>query len=1242
MELLKNDIALLGASPLLDSTWYRKQYPDVDALEMNPAEHYLRIGAQMLRNPSERFNTRYYLEANPDVAGSPINPLVHYLRFGRREGRTALPPTANVDPGLVLAASAPAQTEHSHVYLSEEQGAYTPDMRVALCLVVHAASQCEALGELLSNLPSGTRFIALAPAAEHAGLERALSESGIEAELVALEPGMDEVALFLALAANLHADGIEAVCRLAPGLDGVDAPSSAHVASLIGKRASVAVALAALANEPGVSFVGPARLFHAQLKESGAGAARYFDAAAIWGRPAAFAGKLVRSEDNSGAASFRILVDTADTVGLMHGRDIGGTSVVVDARLASPLALIGDAAMNETQVEATCELIRSFSAFDESFYAQQTKEAQLLGMDPLYHYVVCGEAAHADPAPWFSSRVYRVMHGRMLAPGENAFAHYLSAQHKESLLAFPSLSNYGLIASILQEAGLVDPEYYLENNPDVKGVGADPLRHYCRYGWSELRRPNRWFDGWWYGVTYMGELDGVVNPLLHYALLGKAAGYETAPVGALQDRIGTGMRYTAPYGAVKRIALYAGYDVDGIIDEYVLAYLASLSQVADVYYLADADIGEDELEKLRPYVKGAWAVRHQTYDFGSYSLLAKQYVGWDVIEQYDELILANDSCYLVGDFRDVFATMHERQCDWWGLQATKGIAATAHVASNQFSEKIALSTVKSRMLSRFEEDYLYDFHVGSYFLCYRKTVIGDSDFRRFLDGVKKERTKKLIIQRYEIGLTKYLINKGYEFDTLIDDLYPFHPIFTTAHFELIDRGFPLLKRFLLSENHYRIPELHRWKEWLTAVAPAAPLAMIETNLQRVVNSEKLYASLNVNAEGKTQQERLLSDEEMAAADAYIEKHDHWWIFPVCGYNHTLGGNERAVFEHVKNDETIKKIVLTRSRHVALEGKNVVIVPIRSVEGQQYLLRSKVVFVKHTPTRNVVYPLRADLRHFINLWHGIPLKRIGAASLDQQARLEKLYEEHRRCRSVIASSKIDQMAMASAFYPLTYNDVWVTGLPRNDFVVCADEKLPEDMMDDVRAIQAMLGGKRLVLYAPTFRNPGPDSYYDFSGEEKRRLKELLDRHGCVLGIREHLADKTRSYSTELREIGAINLGDKRFSNIEVIYRCADVLLTDYSSCFIDYMLTGKPMLSFAYDFDRYISQERGLFYDMEMVFPGPICKNFEALYAGLERALEGQQQQVFGERYTFARSIFFDYLDDKNSERLVARVNNLKG
>ena len=110
--------------------------------------------------------------------------------------------------------------------------------------------------------------------------------------------------------------------------------------------------------------------------------------------------------------------------------------------------------------------------------------------------------------------------------------------------------------------------------------------------------------------------------------------------------------------------------------------MRELSRFADVYYLADCPLEAGELDKLAPYTKGRWAIRHGRYDFGSYSMLARDLVGWDVIETYDELMLANDSCYLVQPVRPRSSRRWTRTPgDWWGLQATYDVVPAGPTSS---------------------------------------------------------------------------------------------------------------------------------------------------------------------------------------------------------------------------------------------------------------------------------------------------------------------------------------------------------------------------------------------------------------------------------------------------------------------------------------------------------------------------------------------------------------------------------
>ena len=179
----------------------------------------------------------------------------------------------------------------------------------------------------------------------------------------------------------------------------------------------------------------------------------------------------------------------------------------------------------------------------------------------------------------------------------------------------------------------------------------------------------------------------------------------------------------------------------------------------------------------------------------------------------------------------------------------------------------------------------------------------------------------------------------------------------------------------------------------------------------------------------------------------------------------------------------------------------------------------------------------------------------------------------------------------------------------------------------------------MLFVPTFRHAQSEAYYHFSDKELAWLKQWLARHNAVLGVREHMADKARIYGMALGAIGAVDLSDTRFEDVEVLYRHAAMLLTDYSSCFIDFMLTGRPMVSFAYDFDSYVHGERGLFYNMDHVFPGPVCRDFGQLQAALESGFESTGV-LDRERYAWKRRLFLDHLDDANAWRVVQKVKQL--
>ena len=912
--------------------------------------------------------------------------------------------------------------------------------------------------------------------------------------------------------------------------------------------------------------------------------------------------------------------------------------------------------------------------FDGAWYLSTNPDVAAAGLDPFVHFCEFGWRESRHPGPDFDVDWYLRTH--LFGAPSNPLRHYLDVGRDLGLEIRPVAdSAVGLLrgSGVFDEAyyldqypdiaetgadpvthylrhgaeegrnpsALFDTRYYLRNNPDVARSGENPLVHFCRTGWTELRNPGRDFDVWWYWSRHLDPAVEGSNPLGHYQAIGKAAGLDARPPANPSQLPGSGHRHPAGR-PVRRICLFAGYDRDGIVDDYVVDYLRELARHCDVYYFADSDMQPGELDKLKPHVVAAWAQRHGEYDFGSYARLARE-LGWERIAEYDELLLVNDSCYLLRDLDQVFDRMDARACDWWGLQATKGIIATRRNPGNRFRQPIPMDAVRGSLLEAFERDYQYDFHLGSYFVAYRRPVVADPHFRRLLESVGPQASKKTLILKYEIGFTRHLIALGYAFDTFIDALYPFHPIFTTWYFQLLDRGFPLLKRYFLSENHYAVPGLHDWAERVREKVPTADTAVFRRNLERVTDPDKLYRSLHVGSERQIDDlpvpAEILDNESFAAADRVTPKYRGWWAFPVCAFTGVFSGNERALFEEVKGDPSIRKIVLTRDKPVKVDGANVEVIPLESPAGQHRLMRAGNVFIKHSPTRNLVYPVSGDLHNIINLWHGIPFKRIGYASADMQDRLDRIAAEHARCRAVISSSKVDTLAMAASFYPLSIGEVWNTGLPRNDFILRERERLPVDLREQLDRLERMLEGRRLVLFMPTFRNAQEDAYYRFADGEVAFLADWLQRNNAVLGMREHMADDARVYSRQLAGLGCLDLSDDAFPNVEVLYRASSALVTDYSSSFIDYMLTGKPAVSFAYDHDRYLGIERGAFYDLEFAFPGPVCRGFAELRQALEHIF-APVSDTERAKLEWKRALFFDRVDDRSSARVADKVRQL--
>ena len=210
---------------------------------------------------------------------------------------------------------------------------------------------------------------------------------------------------------------------------------------------------------------------------------------------------------------------------------------------------------------------------------------------------------------------------------------------------------------------------------------------------------------------------------------------------------------------MKRICLFAGYSSNNKIEDYVIYYLKELAKYCDIYYYCDANLPKDELNKISSYVKESYAKRHKKYDFGSWQELVRA-VGKDEIRKYDELVLANDSCYgPLFSLKNTFDKMESKEVDFWGLSCSVG----------------------------------YHVHIQSYFLAFKKNVIETDYLFDFLETVKQEKSLRQVCDNYEDMLTYILSQKGFTYDSFIPlkdrDLHPYFRTWDCIR----ERKFPLLK-----------------------------------------------------------------------------------------------------------------------------------------------------------------------------------------------------------------------------------------------------------------------------------------------------------------------------------------------------------------------------------------------------------------------------------------------------------------
>lgn len=278
---------------------------------------------------------------------------------------------------------------------------------------------------------------------------------------------------------------------------------------------------------------------------------------------------------------------------------------------------------------------------------------------------------------------------------------------------------------------------------------------------------------------------------------------------------------------------------------------------------------------------------------------------------------------------------------------------------------------------------------------------------------------------------------------------------------------------------------------------------------------------------------------------------------------------------------------------------------------------------------------------VQTWHGTPLKRLRW----------DLHEVSPRDREFMRYCDRDAGQWDVTLSPNPYSteilrrgfrvtgEVAELGYPRND--VLAEPVSAAAARDRARSRLGISGTGSVVLYAPTWRDDALVATADGSHSYGARwaAQPTLDFGAVVEALGPDTTVLYRGH--RFVAVGAERVVDPHvrdvsgYPDMADLLAAADVLVTDYSSCMFDFALTGRPMLFFAYDLERYRDQVRGFYLDMEAVVPGPVLRTADAVTAALTEL--PTQQQRYAERYAAFVERFAPWDDGHAAARVVDRV-----
>ncbi|OAK67683.1 CDP-glycerol:glycerophosphate glycerophosphotransferase [Lederbergia galactosidilytica] len=274
--------------------------------------------------------------------------------------------------------------------------------------------------------------------------------------------------------------------------------------------------------------------------------------------------------------------------------------------------------------------------------------------------------------------------------------------------------------------------------------------------------------------------------------------------------------------------------------------------------------------------------------------------------------------------------------------------------------------------------------------------------------------------------------------------------------------------------------------------------------------------------------------------------------------------------------------------------------------------------------------------YVNTWHGTPLKKMGYDIPGDPSHSQNVVRNFLSSDYILSPNSHTTNVFLNSFKlaGLYNGELLEEGYPRIDWTVNGHL---QEVCDRLREIGlAVDTGKQTVLYAPTWKGTDVGNVNDDVLQIHADIQTLVKKYGVqynfLIKVHPFLFEEAGKYP----DIQDYLVPD--YVDTNELLAAVDVLITDYSSIFFDFLVTDKPILFYTWDLDVY-NEERGQYLRHDEL-PGPLLFTVRELAEALEniKAI----QATFQEKYQRAKQRFTGHDDGHVTERIISYIFQNKG